>query len=198
MLAGLPILLYLRRWAGAGAVAGGVAALTGAAFLVSPASEARPGPAIRIVQPNIGQQDKWRPGFERENLRRLMRLSNWRQDEPRLLLWPEAAVTRPLENGLRDYDHILEAAELRRDVAAMLGEKDLLLTGGVTWRSPEGLDVTSATNSVRDRSGRRILPVRQGASVPSVNICRCGRSRTARPVRLGQARGFRPGPGPAS
>ena len=156
LLAGVALLLALRRWRPAAAAAAVVALSAAAGFAAGGSADGPPGPALRIVQPNIGQQDKWRPGFEGENLARLQRLSAWGQGEPRLLLWPEAAVTRPLENGLRVVGHVIEMLELRRDVAAMLGEKDLLLTGGVTWRSPDGRDVTSATNSVFaiDRSGR--------------------------------------------
>ncbi len=156
LLAGIGLLLFLRRWRPAGAAAAGVAALALAGFLAGGPAPGPAGPAIRIVQPNIGQQDKWREGFREENMERLRRLSASGEVEPRLLLWPEAAVTRPLENGLRDPGHVIEMIELRRDVAAMLGEKDLLLTGGVTWRSPDGLDITSATNSVFaiDRTGR--------------------------------------------
>ncbi|HEY0111536.1 MAG TPA: apolipoprotein N-acyltransferase [Allosphingosinicella sp.] len=148
LLAGLLLLLWRRRWPAAGAVAAGVALLTGLAFLASPTSNAAAGVALRIVQPNIGQQDKWREGFEDENMGRLARLSRAASNEPRLLLWPEAAVTRPLQNGLRDYGLQMEASELRRDVSMMMGANDLLLTGGVTWRSRDGFEVTSATNSV--------------------------------------------------
>jgi len=149
LLAGILLLLGLRRWRSAAATAAGVAALGLAGWLAGAAAAPGPaGPALRIVQPNIGQQDKWREGFQEESMGRLRRLSTWSGNEPRLLLWPEAAVTRPLENGLRDPGHIIEMLELRGDVAAMLGDKDLLLTGGVTWRSPDGRDVTSATNSV--------------------------------------------------
>jgi apolipoprotein N-acyltransferase len=148
LLAGLLLLLALRRWRPAAMVAAGVGVLALAGFL---AGAARPGPAgisLRIVQPNIGQQDKWREGFQRENMERLRRLSESGGNEPRLLLWPEAAVTRPLENGLDDPGYVIGTLQLRRHVAAMLGPKDLLLTGGVTWRSADGLEVTSATNSV--------------------------------------------------
>src|SRR5690349_6380819 len=56
--------------------------------------------AVRVVQPNIGQQDKWRPGFSEEAARRLAGLSMRPGDSrPRLLLWPEAAVTDPLEDA---------------------------------------------------------------------------------------------------
>ncbi|HYE29128.1 MAG TPA: apolipoprotein N-acyltransferase [Allosphingosinicella sp.] len=154
--AGVALLLALRRWRPAATAAAlVVAAAVAGALVAGPAGSPR-GPALRIVQPNIGQQDKWREDFEDENLARLRRYSARRGSGPRLLLWPEAAVTRPLENGLRDPGHVEEVVELRRTVAAMLGESDLLLTGGVTWRSPDGREVTSATNSVfaMDRSGR--------------------------------------------
>ncbi|MFL6846742.1 MAG: apolipoprotein N-acyltransferase [Allosphingosinicella sp.] len=164
----LLLLLGLREWRSAVLAAASVAIVAGAGFLASGATLGPSGPALRIVQPNIGQQDKWREGFEDENLARLERLSRWGRDEPRLLLWPEAAVTRPLENGLSDPQRVVEVIELRRDVAAMLGGKDLLLTGGVTWRSPDGLDVTSATNSVfaLDRSGRILARYDKAHLVP--------------------------------
>src|SRR5205085_8340521 len=54
---------------------------------------------LRVVQPNIGQQDKWRPGFGDEAARRLAMLSGPGSNEPRLLLWPEAAVTDPLDDA---------------------------------------------------------------------------------------------------
>ncbi|HEX8308432.1 MAG TPA: apolipoprotein N-acyltransferase [Allosphingosinicella sp.] len=168
LLAGVLLLIALRRWRSAAAVAGGSAILALAGFLSAGPAPGSAGPALRIVQPNIGQQDKWREGFQQENMARLQRLSESGGGEPRLLLWPEAAVTRPLENGLRDPGHVMEMVELRRDVAAMLGDKDLLLTGGVTWRSPDGYDVTSATNSVFaiDRSGRILARYDKSHLVP--------------------------------
>jgi apolipoprotein N-acyltransferase len=172
LIAGIGLLLCFRRWRSAGAAAAGVVALALAGFLAGGAAPGPAGIALRIVQPNIGQQDKWRDGFQEENMARLERLSASAGGEPRLLLWPEAAVTRPLENDLHDPGHVVEMLELRRDVAAMLGEKDLLLTGGVTWRSADGRQVTSATNSVFaiDPSGRIL------ARYDKANICRCGRS----------------------
>jgi apolipoprotein N-acyltransferase len=168
ILAGILLLLGLRRWPEA-AGAGGVALiLAGAGSIAGGYDRGPDGPAVRIVQPNIGQQDKWRDGFEEENLRRLAGYSGGGGDSPRLLLWPEAAVTRPLENGLRDSGHALEVVRLRRAVAGMLGERDLLLTGGVTWRSADGLDVTSATNSVFaiDRTGRILARYDKAHLVP--------------------------------
>ena len=167
LLAGVLLLLWLRQWRSAFA-AFAVIGLAGGLGLVGGGAPAPAGPALRIVQPNIGQQDKWREGFERENLARLQRLSATSRDEPRLLLWPEAAVTRPLQNWLRDPGYRAEMVELRREVAAMLGEKDLLLTGGVTWRSPDGREVTSATNSVfvLDRAGHVLARYDKAHLVP--------------------------------
>jgi apolipoprotein N-acyltransferase len=200
VLAGILLLLALRRWRSAAAAAAGVALSAAAGFAAGGPSGAPPGPALRIVQPNIGQQDKWREGFEERNMARLKRLSAWGKGEPRLLLWPEAAVTRPLENGLADVSHRIETLQLRREVAAMLGDKDLLLTGGVTWQSPDGLDVTGATNSVfaLDRSGRILGRYDKAHLVPY------GEYLPMRPIlsALGLSRlapgdlDFQPGPGP--
>jgi apolipoprotein N-acyltransferase len=76
---------------------------------------------LRIVQPDIGQQNKWDPGFERENFRRLARLTGRPAREPRLILWPEAATPDFLS-----YEH-----GPRRRIASLIGPDDLLLLGGV-------------------------------------------------------------------
>ena len=201
LLGGGLLLLWLRRWRSAVATFA-IVGVAGSLGFVGRGAPAPAGPALRIVQPNIGQQDKWREGFERENLARLERLSATTRDEPRLLLWPEAAVTRPLQNWLRDPGHRAEMVELRREVAAMLGEKDLLLTGGVTWRSPDGLEVTSATNSVfvLDRAGHVLARydkahlVPYGEYLPMRNVLSTiGLSRLA-PGNVD----FDPGPGPTT
>lgn len=101
---------------------------------------------IRVVQPNIGQADKWKPGFEAEAARRLAALSGNPTDEPRLLLWPEAAVTQPLQDG-RPAAAAPTQAE-RVSVAKVLGPKDRLLTGGLAVNSADGATIDSATNSV--------------------------------------------------
>jgi len=80
-----------------------------------------PGPAIRIVQPNIGQQNKWDRGYERQNFERFVALTGPPTPEPRLLLWPEAATP----------DYLAYDMPARRRLAALLGPRDLLLLGGV-------------------------------------------------------------------
>jgi apolipoprotein N-acyltransferase len=157
LLAGVLLLLSRRAWRPAAALAGSIAVATGISPAVSQSPPQTAGIPLRIIQPNIGQQDKWREDFIEENEARLAGMSRRGEGRPRLLLWPEAAVTRPLQNELA-YPRLQQEAamELRQQVAETLGDKDMLLTGGITWRSPDGLDVTSATNSVFaiDRSGR--------------------------------------------
>jgi apolipoprotein N-acyltransferase len=81
------------------------------------------GTLVRIVQPNIAQQDKYRPDYERENFEKLATLSGNARPQPRLLLWPEAAV--PDFIGEDD----AEAGRARRRIATLLGPNDIVLTG---------------------------------------------------------------------
>ncbi|MCL6698200.1 apolipoprotein N-acyltransferase [Sphingomonas sp. NSE70-1] len=101
---------------------------------------------IRIVQPNIGQQDKWRPGFEEEAYRRLESLTIKGQPVQRLVFWPEAAVTDPLEDARTGADRYIEEERLR--ATRTLGSGDILLTGGLSFTSRDGQNVDGATNSV--------------------------------------------------
>jgi len=118
---------------------------------VLPSSPVPPDPLtirnVRIVQPNVGQEDKWRPGFDEEAARRLAQLSGPPRDVPRLLLWPEAAVTDPLQDARTDGHQAL--AQLQRvQAASLLGPGDLLLTGGIAVGSHDGLHVDGAANSI--------------------------------------------------
>ncbi len=200
LVGGALLLAAARRWAAAAGLAGAVAISTVLAAFAKPALLAAPAVPVRIVQPNIGQQDKWKEGFEERNLALLKRLSASRDPRPRLLLWPEAAVTDPLQNGLAYPRFVSEAAALRREVGSLLGPRDLLLTGGVTWQSADGLDVTSATNSVFaiDPAGRILARYDKAHLVPY------GEYLPARPIlsAIGLSRlapgdvDFDPGPGP--
>jgi apolipoprotein N-acyltransferase len=102
---------------------------------------------VRIVQPNIGQEDKWRPGFDEEAARRLSALSGKPAGEPRLLLWPEAAVTDPLEDARTD-EHQAMALFERARVGSLLAPADVLLTGGIAVASRDGMHVSGAANSI--------------------------------------------------
>ncbi|WP_260483527.1 apolipoprotein N-acyltransferase [Sphingomicrobium flavum] len=102
---------------------------------------------LTIVQPNIDQADKWRPGFDSVAAERLLTLSNAGKDDgPRIILWPEAAVTDPLEDE-RTRAAGAVAFERARAVRA-LGDDDVLITGGIALQSADGIGVGGATNSI--------------------------------------------------
>ncbi len=102
---------------------------------------------LRVVQPNIGQEDKWRTGFDVEAARRLGALTGPPSAEPRLILWPEAAITDPLEDQRRG-PAAAAAAQRRSGIAGLLGPNDRLLTGGLAVFSRDGAKVDGAANSV--------------------------------------------------
>jgi apolipoprotein N-acyltransferase len=146
LLGGAVWLEYYRKWLPLVIIVAATALLW-----VLPSSSVPPDPLavlnLRIVQPDIGQEDKWRPGFDEEAARRLAQLSGPPSNEPRLLLWPEAAVTDPLDDARRD-EHQAFAAFERTRAAALLGPEDRLLTGGLAISSRDGIHVDGATNSV--------------------------------------------------
>jgi apolipoprotein N-acyltransferase len=78
------------------------------------------GIAVRIVQPNIGQDEKYDQEQITRHERIYARLSGQPAATPRLLLWPEDATLRFLE---------LEPTA-RAALANLLGPGDILLTGG--------------------------------------------------------------------
>ncbi len=101
--------------------------------------------AVRIVQPNIGQDEKYDSTQADRHERLYARLSGAPGAEPRLLLWPESATLRFLE---------IEP-EAREELAALLGPHDLLLTGGnsVTFEAPGGADVYRNSVFALDATG---------------------------------------------
>jgi apolipoprotein N-acyltransferase len=83
------------------------------------------GPLIRIVQPNIAQQDKHNDAFNDINFEKLRGLTGKATAESRLILWPEAAIPEFLD------EPDSEAADARTRISALLGPQDILLTGGM-------------------------------------------------------------------
>jgi apolipoprotein N-acyltransferase len=103
---------------------------------------------VRVVQPNIGQHEKWRPEFAEEAAQRLAQLSvEPGGQHPRLLFWPEAAVTEPLEDD-RPGIFAADAAWERQRAAAPLQPGEFLLTGGIAVLSKDGISISAATNSI--------------------------------------------------
>ena len=125
-----------------------ILAASGAAWLFSPSPPAGSGALVRIVQPNIGQEQKWSPEFADRNMARLGELSRTASPAPRLLIWPEAAITEPLEDQRRLLGYAEGVMATRREVQSLMAPTDLLLTGGITVQSRDGLRASGATNSV--------------------------------------------------
>jgi apolipoprotein N-acyltransferase len=88
---------------------------------LSPAPATPTGaPRIRVVQPNIGQDEKYSVEAEYRNFAKLSTLSGKARPAPRLIFWPEAAIPAYLDME----------PDWRARLAGLLGPGDLLLTGG--------------------------------------------------------------------
>ena len=152
----------------------------------------------RIVQPNIGQEDKWRPGFDEEAAQRLAQLTGPPTAEPRLILWPEAAITEPLEDA-RSPESQAFAQFQRTRATSLLGPGDRLLTGGIAVQISHGL---RAENSIYALApGGRII-----GRYDKAHLVPYGEYLPMRPLlsAIGLSRlapgdlDFTPGPGPRS
>ena len=193
LMAGGLLLLGHGRWAAGAALLLVPPAL---GLLLVPRTEPERGHPIHVVQPNIGQQDKWRPGFEDRNFARLARLSGRPGAEPRLLLWPEAAVPEYLEES-RPEDIL---ARIR--ITRLLGPRDIILTGGTALEWGKDGYAAGARNSLfaMDAMGRILARYDKAHLVPY------GEYLPMRPIlsAIGLSRlapgdlDFWPGPGPKS
>jgi apolipoprotein N-acyltransferase len=85
-----------------------------------PAAPAVGGIPVRIVQPNVSEDEKHDLEQSDANLQRYISLSVDAHDSPRLLLWPEGALL----------DFLDQKAALRAGLARLLRPGDVLLTGG--------------------------------------------------------------------
>jgi apolipoprotein N-acyltransferase len=114
-------LAALRRWIYAAIMLALPAVSALGSFAELPAlDDGPPRPLLRIVQPNIGQHDKYKKNYTAENYRKLESLTGAPGPVPRLVLWPEAAVP----------DFLGQEEWARARVASLLGPKDVLITGG--------------------------------------------------------------------
>ena len=137
-----------RKAAFAFAVSIMLATLTAQSFksgALEPRGDLKP---VRIVQPNIGQEEKWREGFGDEAANRLGLLSLPRSTHRRLLLWPEAAITEPVADERKDPRAQILAQFERLRATLVLGPGDVLVTGGIGLTSTDGRTLDGATNSV--------------------------------------------------
>lgn len=116
------------------------------------------GARIRVVQPNIGQQEKWDKAIEARNNARLAALTGPPGPQPRLIMWPEAATA--------DYLEIETAA--RERIARLLGPKDIILTGADSLEFGREETLVGAHNSLfaMDARGRLLARYDKAHLVP--------------------------------
>jgi len=147
---------------------------------------------LRVVQPNINQNEKYSEELFFTNIRRLVDLTGRQRANPRLVLWPEAAIPYALE----------EDADARNAFSALLGPNDILLTGGdALVRDGKG-KLIAARNSLFALDARGHILARYDKS----HLVPYGEYLPMRPILsvIGLSRlvpgdmDFLPGPGPQS
>jgi apolipoprotein N-acyltransferase len=103
---------------------------------------------ITVVQPNVGQEDKWVGAKADANFAKLARLTEAKSDTPRLILWPEAAIPDYLETGYPFVYYDRSPAEARARLVALMNAGDLMLLGGLKLELDKSGDVVGARNAV--------------------------------------------------
>lgn len=160
--------------------------------LLAPAPPADRAITLRVVQPNINQNEKYSDELLVTNIQRLLKLTGNPGAIPRLVLWPEAAIPYQLEDD----------AEARAAFANLLGPRDILLTGGDALVRDKRGNLIAARNSLFALDARgRIL-----ARYDKAHLVPYGEYLPMRPILsvIGLSRlvpgdiDFLPGPGPQS
>ena len=129
---------------------------------------------ISIVQANIGQDEKWRPGAASHQIDRYVALTaapDQRLPLPRMVFWPEAAVTLPVDSDFT----------LRRQLVENLKPGELLVTGaighGEAGNMTNSVFVLDATGGVVGRYDKRhLVPFGEYLPLPGL-FARLGLSR---------------------
>lgn len=156
-VAGALLLLASRRWLSAAILGAALVGITAASAVTLSAAETtevinnkrnrQPIP-ITVIQPNVGQQDKWEGDKADSNFTKLARLTVPKNSQPRMILWPEAAIPDYLEPGypIAYYDRSPTTARAR--LTALMNADDLMLLGALKLELDKAGDVVGARNSV--------------------------------------------------
>lgn len=158
LAAAVLLLIVLRRYRGALglfaglALIGGGTTLAGLGSTVDATVRAKGGeqdrPFITIVQPNVGQQDKWEGDKADANFAKLARLTKPKDDRPRLILWPEAAIPDYLETGYPSVYYDRSPAAARGRITDLMNPGDVMLLGALKLELDYTGDVVGARNAV--------------------------------------------------
>lgn len=155
---------------------------------------------ITVVQPNVGQQDKWEGSKADANFAKLARLTTPRDDTPRLILWPEAAIPDYLEWGYPAIYYDRSPAEARRRITDLMNADDVMLLGALKLEMDKGGEVVGARNAVMTLHADGTL----GPRYDKAHLVPYGEYLPMRPIlsAIGLSRlapgdiDFWPGPGP--
>ncbi|MBA3940336.1 MAG: apolipoprotein N-acyltransferase [Sphingopyxis sp.] len=155
---------------------------------------------ITVVQPNVGQQDKWVGEKADANFAKLARLTTPKSDTPRLILWPEAAVPDYLETGYPAVYYDRSPAEARGRLVDLMNPDDVMLLGALKLEVDKTGEVVGARNAVMTVHADGTL----GPRYDKAHLVPYGEYLPMRPVlsAIGLSRlapgdiDFWPGPGP--
>ncbi|ATW02778.1 apolipoprotein N-acyltransferase [Sphingorhabdus sp. YGSMI21] len=152
-------LLCLKKWRAALPL---LLIFAGLSLLPQP----RPGeisadqPQITVVQPNIGQQDKWKAGYEEQNLAKLAELTLREDDDPRIIFWPEAAIPDYLETGYPARYYYGRPPEfVRQQLGMLMKPGDVLVLGALKleFDAAEGRAVGARNSVFAMDSGHQLI-----------------------------------------
>jgi len=149
--AGTLILVAGRRWPVPATAVALVAllALSGPGGGATPAEASADRPRVRIVQPNLGEEERPTDDYAENNLRALSALVGRPGAHPRLIVWPEGALRFFIEDGYPvDYYWQGSPRLIRRRIAALMGPRDMVLTGGSALQFDHAGNVATGTNSI--------------------------------------------------
>lgn len=106
-------------------------------------------PHVRIIQPNLGEEERPTDDYAEHNLAAIEQLLGTPGSNPRLIVWPEGALRFLIEDGypLRYYWRAPPGA-IRRRIASHLGPNDIVLTGGNALKFDASGNVSNVTNSI--------------------------------------------------
>ena len=146
-LAGLILLLFLRRrWLAALPLAVSLA-LQPFSYRAIDAPAPPRAPRLVVVQPNVGLNTQGQPDLVRLYTA-LIDGSGRPGPTPRLVLWPEGVMRDPLESGYPRWVYGTDPAAVRAGLAALLGPRDVLMTGGDAYYFDRAGRMTAAANAV--------------------------------------------------
>ncbi|WP_448662145.1 apolipoprotein N-acyltransferase [Sphingomonas sp. CJ20] len=127
-----------------------VAALLTADFPRAPDTAEASRPHVRVVQPNIGQDNVAAPDYPERTLAKLLEWSGKPGAVPRLVVWPEGMVNYYIEDGYPDprFYGRGDPRWVRARIAAVLGPQDTALVGGTALLFDSRGQLSGAGNSV--------------------------------------------------